>query len=206
MLSPRLRKFGLFFHVSSSVGWMGAVAGFLCLSIAGLSSRDPELVRGAYLSMRLVGAYVIVPLSLVALVTGLIQSLGTHWGLFRYYWVVVKLALTLFAVTALLLHQFTAVEEAARMVSGSTGFPQVGRTAIQLTAVSSAAVAVLMVIAALGMYKPWGQVRWATRKAAEGIAPAPGLPVGLKIFLAIAGILVALFIGVHLAGGGLHHH
>jgi len=42
-------------HITSSVGWLGAVAGFLALSIAGMVSRDAELVRGVYLAMNLVG-------------------------------------------------------------------------------------------------------------------------------------------------------
>lgn len=63
------------------------MASFLVLSIAGLTSRNAEIVRGAYLSMNVIGQFVIIPLSLAALMTGLVQSLGTHWGLFRHYWV-----------------------------------------------------------------------------------------------------------------------
>jgi len=36
-------------------------------------------------------------MSLAALATGLVQSLGTEWGLLRYYWVLGKLFLTIFA-------------------------------------------------------------------------------------------------------------
>ena len=45
-----------------------------------------------------------VPLALASLVTGIISSLGTTWGLFRYYWVLVKLGLTSLATLALLVH------------------------------------------------------------------------------------------------------
>jgi len=34
-MTPRLRKFVLTAHVTLSVGWLGAVAGFLALAIAG---------------------------------------------------------------------------------------------------------------------------------------------------------------------------
>src|SRR5215475_11387909 len=104
MMSTGLRKFALTTHVTSSVGWVGSVAAFLALSIAGLSSPDSQMVRGAYMAMHLTTWYVIVPLCLASLFTGLIESLGTQWGLFRHYWVVIKLLLTVFATLILLVH------------------------------------------------------------------------------------------------------
>ena len=86
------------------MGWLGAVAGFLALAIAGVSSDDPQTVRAAYLAMHLITWFVIVPLSFAALLTGLVQSLGTSWGLFRHYWVVAKLGLTVVATIILLAH------------------------------------------------------------------------------------------------------
>lgn len=90
-MTPGARKFALTAPVTASVGWLGAVAGFLALAIAGLTSQDPQRVRAAYLAMDMIGWFVIVPLSLASLVTGVIQSLGTTWGLFRHYWVLFKL-------------------------------------------------------------------------------------------------------------------
>ena len=56
-----LRKLALTAHVTSSVGWFGAVAAFLALAIVGLTSPDPPVVRAAYLAMHLVTWFVIVP-------------------------------------------------------------------------------------------------------------------------------------------------
>ena len=102
-MTPRLRKFALTAHVTSSVGWLGAVAGFLALAVAGLTSQDAQMVRAAYLAMELTAWFVIVPLALASLLTGLVQSLGTTWGLFRHYWVLAKLLITVFATIVLLL-------------------------------------------------------------------------------------------------------
>ena len=71
---------------------------------------------GAYTSMDLIGLYTIVLLSLTALATGLLLALGTQWGLFRHYWVLMKLLLAMLATYALLMHQFTAVAEAAKRI------------------------------------------------------------------------------------------
>ena len=50
-IAPRLRKLTLAVHVTSSVGWLGAVTVFLGLSVVGLTSDDAATVRGAYLVM-----------------------------------------------------------------------------------------------------------------------------------------------------------
>jgi hypothetical protein len=93
-MTPRLRKLMLTAHLTSSVGWLGAVAVSFALGVAGLTSQDAQTVRGAYLTLELTGWFVLVPLSLASLLTGLVQSLGTTWGLFRHYWVLFKLLIT----------------------------------------------------------------------------------------------------------------
>ena len=84
-MPPRLRKWALTAHITFSVGWVGAVAGFLALSIAGVTSQNPEVVRAAYVGMNLIGWFIVVPCSLASLLSGIVQSLGTEWGLFRHY-------------------------------------------------------------------------------------------------------------------------
>src|SRR5262245_66535041 len=86
LLTPTLRKLALTAHIISSVGWLGAIGGFLALAVAGLTCRDARIVGAAYLGMELTAWFVIVPLAFASLVTGLVVSLGTHWGLFRHYW------------------------------------------------------------------------------------------------------------------------
>ena len=93
-MTPRFNKFALTAHIIFSVGWLGAIVVYLALAIAGLTVHDAQMVRAAYLSMELIGWYVMVPFSLAALLTGLVQSLGTPWGLFRHYWILAKFLLT----------------------------------------------------------------------------------------------------------------
>ncbi len=107
-MTPIVRKFALTAHITFSVGWLGAVAGFLALAIAGQTSQNVQLVRGLYLAMEMTGWYVIVPFCLASLATGLIVSLGSAWGLFRHYWVSVKFLLTI--VSTLILFGFTQTD------------------------------------------------------------------------------------------------
>lgn len=68
VMAPRLRRFALTVHITSTVGWLGAIAGFLALAVAGLVSSDVQLVRSSYLAMELIGWYVLVPLSIGSLI------------------------------------------------------------------------------------------------------------------------------------------
>src|SRR5215469_5114151 len=104
-MTARVRKLTISAHVAFCVFWLGGTAAFLALSIAGLTSHDSEVVRSACLSMNLISKFVIIPLSFAALSTGLLQALGTPWGLFRYYWILTKFSLAIFATSALLIHQ-----------------------------------------------------------------------------------------------------
>src|SRR5438132_13027162 len=115
-MAPSLRKFALTAHVISSVGLLGSIAAFLALAVAGLTSQDAQIVRAAYLAMDLTARFVIVPLAFASLITGLIQSLGTPWGLFRHYWVLVNLLLTAFA-TVVLLVKMELIGYAARLAA-----------------------------------------------------------------------------------------
>ena len=103
-MTPPVRKLALTAHVTSSVSWLGAVAAFLALAIAGLARSDAQMVRAAYLATEMITWFVIVPLAFASLLTGLIVSLGTPWGLFRHYWVLVKFMLTILATVLLILH------------------------------------------------------------------------------------------------------
>jgi hypothetical protein len=106
-MRPRLRKAILTAHVVSSVGWLGAVVAYLALDIAAVTSPDVQVVRSAYLTMDLTVRSVILPLALAAVLIGIVNALGTPWGLFRHYWVLIKLLFTIFATTVLLLQTRT---------------------------------------------------------------------------------------------------
>jgi hypothetical protein len=210
-MTSRVRKFALTAHVAASVGALGAVAAFLVLSIAGLTSKDPETVRGAYLAMDLLGWLIVVPLIFGSLLTGIVQSLGTPWGLLRHYWVIVKLLLTFLASALLLLHQYMAVSAAAKRVLGAAAgtLPSAGRLGTQLVVDASLAILVLLTATTLGMYKPRGVTSYGRRKQPDRsklshpvrteTAPAE-TNLGYRIFLIVLGAIAAAAVVVHLMG------
>jgi hypothetical protein len=170
-MTPNLRKLALTTHLIVSLGWIGAVVAYLALGVSAMTSQDAQTVRAAWIAMEVTGWFVIVPLAVAALLTGLVMALGTPWGLFRHYWVLLTLVLTILATVVLLLHMptVTSLAEVARSaddahlggLGGDLLHPGLG-------------LVVLLVITALNVYKPRGLTRYGWRKQQEQrTAPVP---------------------------------
>lgn len=167
IMPPGLRKFALTAHVTLSVGLLGSIAAFLALGVVGLTSQEPQMVRAAYPAMDVVARLVIVPLALASLLTGIVQSLGTPWGLFRYYWILLKLLLTTIAAVVLLL-KMELIDYAARLAAETTlSRADIRAAGIQLVVHAAGGLLVLLVPAALSVYKPPGLTRYGWRKQNE---------------------------------------
>ncbi len=161
-MSPSFRKLALTAHVTSSVGWIGAVTAFLALAVVGLTSQNAQTVRGAYLVMEPAAWFVLVPLALASLLTGLVSSLGTKWGLFRHYWVLFKLLINVFATIVLLIYM-----ETFRLMAGVAADPSADLSVVRNPSpVLHAALALLLLLVAtvLGVYKPQGITAYGRRK------------------------------------------
>lgn len=156
-LPPRWRKLVLVLHVTSSLGFAGAVAAFLAMAVTGATAR-PELAYAVYQAMPVVTWQVIVPLAFATLLIGVVQSLGTPWGLFRYYWVIVKLILTIIAVAVLML-QTDSIDALALAASGGNLEGYDGARFSMMLHASGGAV-VLLIATVLSVYKPRGLTRY----------------------------------------------
>ena len=164
-LSPRLRKLALTVHIICSVGWLGAVVTFLVLAVVGLTSHDEEAVRGVYLVMEPTAWIVLVPLAVLSLLTGMIQSLGTIWGLFRHYWVLFKLLITALATIVLLTYMETFRVMADVAADSTTDLAMVRNASPVIHA--ALALLGLLVAVTLSVYKPQGMTPYGWRKFHE---------------------------------------
>jgi hypothetical protein len=164
-MNARLRALALTAHVTVSVGWLGAVACFLALSVAGLVSQDPQTVVGAYLVMEWTGWVVLVPLSVASLLTGLVSALGTHWGLLQHYWVLFKLLINVVATVVLLLYMQTLGYFADLATATPTASADLGGLRDPSPLLHATAALLLLLIATtLAIYKPRGLTRYGQRK------------------------------------------
>jgi hypothetical protein len=220
-MTPRLRKFALITHIAFSVGWLGAVASFLALAIAGLTSHDAQRVRAAYLAMELTAWYVILPLAFASLLTGIVQSLGTAWGLFRHYWVLAKLLLTVFATIVLLLKMKLIGYVAGAAAETTLSSFDLRALRIELVVHAAGGLLVLLAVTTLSVFKPWGMTAYGRRKVSQPESPSrpsghatlvrdPVFATGTPRWVRVVGIhaigLAVLFVIVHITGGGLRHH
>jgi uncharacterized membrane protein len=219
MIMPsRIRKVALTVHITSTLSWLGAIAGFLALAIAGLRSNDVQLVRSTYLAMELTGWYVLVPLCVASLLTGLIMSLGTTWGLFRHYWVVIKFVITV--VSSVILFMYTqTLEQLGDLARNSTLSIEALRNGSPVLH-ASAAILALLVNTVLSVYKPRGMTAYGRNKVERRRLPVE-TPVVLSSMTSnaltrerakraprwvyVLGIhaigLAVLFMIIHLSGG-----
>jgi hypothetical protein len=160
MIMPaRLRKVVLTAHVTTSVGWLGAVIAYIALDVTTVTSDDAPTVRGAYVAMDLTVTYAIVPLALASVLIGIVNGLGTSWGLFRHYWVLVKLVLTVLA-TLVLLQEIRPVAYLADLAT-STADP---RTLSSTLVHSVGGLLILLAAAVLSVFKPRGLTRYGWRR------------------------------------------
>ena len=221
IMTSRIRKAALTAHITSTLSWLGAIAGFLALAIAGIRSNDMQLVRSTYLAMELIGWYVLVPLCVASLLTGLIMSLGTTWGLFRHYWVVIKFVITVVSSVILFMYTQTLEQlgELARDPALSIEALRNGSPVLH----ASAAIVALLVNTVLSVYKPRGLTAYGQSKQAKprgvetdelAVAEFADRPrpksastsaSGRPLWVYVVGIhaigLAVLFLVVHLAGG-----
>ena len=140
---------------------LGRLISYLALGVAAVTSQEAQTVRASWIAMELTGRYTIVPLALASLLTGLVMSLGTPWGLFRHYWVLITFALTIIATFILLLHMPTvsSLADVAHEANGAT-LGQLGGDLLH----AGTGVLVLLVITVLNVCKPRGLTPYGWRK------------------------------------------
>lgn len=158
-MPPVLRKGVLVLHVLSAGAWIGIDVMVGVLVLVGRLSEDPGTAGLAY---RALGTFAVVPMltaALVCLGTGLLLGLATRWGIARYWWVLVKLVLTLALTILVVVALRPGMPEVAlhgeQLAAGVTPTSEVS----DLVFPPVVSLVVLSCATVLAVYKPWGRVR-----------------------------------------------
>lgn len=154
-LGPRSRKVWLVAHVAGSVGWLGTAYAMVVLGVVA-GAADPADRHASFEMVHACDRYVMIPLSLVSLVTGLVVSLGTQWGVLRHYWVTVKLVVTVVAMLFATFFQSQWVKEAIA-VTAERPNADFGSLAPAMLSGSVSMVLALLFATVLSVLKPWGR-------------------------------------------------
>ncbi len=157
-LSQRARKVWLTLHVGISVGWLGLSLAMTALAITGLLAETHAVRHGAYELMHIFDLTIVIPSVVLSIITGVVVALGTHWGLLKHWWVLVKL------VIALGIPAFAAVVENrwVRELAARSQDPaaQPGGLGVALAVCMACFAALLWTTTTLSVVKPWGRTRW----------------------------------------------
>ena len=164
------------------------------------------------------------PFSLATLVAGLVESLGTQWGLFRHWWVLAKFLLTTGATIVLLLHMQAVTRMSVAASEMILFAADLRALRIQLVVHAAGGLMVLLAATTLSVYKPWGLTAYGRRKQHEwrkvsqtdllsypdsSSAPDQGFTTTTPRWVYVVGIhaigLALLFVVLHLTGVSLRH-
>lgn len=167
-LSRKVRRTVIVVHSVASASWLGLTIGLLALGIRAYTSKAPETMTFAYRAMDVFGEYMLAPVSLLTLVSGVVLSLGTPWGLIRYKWVAVKFVLTLITVGLVLFSMNPGLSEAADTAVAGKPVPN-----DILIVAPSVATSAYVFMFALSIVKPWGLTRWGREVKAARAARRP---------------------------------
>lgn len=155
------RKVWQITHIVSAVGWLGIEVCVLGLTAIGVTSDDADTVRTAHDAAVLLADTFFLPATVLMLLSGLVLALGTRWGLLRYYWVAVKLAIgcaLLVAGTYTLeatVRETADLAEAGALTSGD---------GVSLVGMLSVIAGITLFAAILSVAKPWGRIPWRRTK------------------------------------------
>jgi hypothetical protein len=202
LFQPGMRKLILTSHITFSVGWLGAVVVFLVLAFKGLTTTETQIAHAAFIAMEISTFFVIVPFCIASLLTGVVQSLGTKWGIFKHYWIVVKLVITV-AMTALLILHLEPISQLAN-INGGESQPSATETKMVINLIKKSALALIALIGVttISIYKPWGKIQIQGAAAKERL-----IKVHFKAYLFVGMLILAIaFIIIHILKGGMRMH
>ena len=155
-LRGRVHKAALTAHVLSSVGWFGVAVLVAFCAITASSAGDPGYAKAMYHAVE-TAPWLSVPLGLVAVLTGVILSVGTTWGLVRHWWVVAKIVIAVAVIVTDPIVLATAAHDAIRSGNAADVIPP-----------TIAHCVMLGVATILSIFKPRGRTPWGKRLLATG--------------------------------------
>jgi hypothetical protein len=162
-LGPRTRKSILLVHIASAGAWLGIDVVMAVLVFTALFTDDDRTKALSFQALGLVAVWPLLTMGMLCLLTGILLGLGSRYGLFRYWWVAVKLALNLLLsglVLVALAPEVADAAERARQFDAGLPAPLGVGDLIFPPIVSPTALLVAMVLA---VFKPWGRIRAANQ-------------------------------------------
>ncbi len=157
-MRPRTRKGVLVAHIVAAGAWIGLDVMLGVLVFTPLLTSDAAVAALCYQVLPLL-LWPILLSGLTCLVTGVVLGAGTHHGLVRYWWVLVKLVLNVVLTLLVLVLLRPGLDEAAAVGRQLATGAAVSADLSNLVFPPIVSGTSLVVATVLAVYKPWGRVR-----------------------------------------------
>jgi uncharacterized membrane protein len=158
-LGGRLRKTVLVLHIVAGGTWFGLDVAMAVLVVTAIST-DSAVVRAHTLqSLQLATVWPMFSTAMLSLITGILLGLGSKYGLVRYWWVAIKLALNIVLTTLVLVALRPGVIEAAEQGRRFAAGEQASLAVGDLIFPPIVSPTFLLIAFVLAVFKPWGRIR-----------------------------------------------
>jgi hypothetical protein len=163
------RRVALVVHLASAGGWLGIDIAMAVVIVTATTTRDAATRTSCLLVLELITVWPLLGCGLACLLSGLVLGLGSKWGVLRYWWVAVKLALNLVLTGLVVLSLRFEVGHQAALARRAAAGEAVDFDFTNLIYPPTVSPTLLLVAMTLSVVKPWGQIRRrAPRRARRG--------------------------------------
>lgn len=158
-LSALTRKTILIVHIASAGVWLGIDVVMAILIFTSIGTSDVHTKALCYEALSLFAVWPLLAVGLLSLASGVLLGLGSRYGLVRYWWVAVKLALNVLLSALVLVGLRPGLARLDKLghelAAGATTTASIGNM-IFPPIVSPVCLAIAFVLA---VFKPWGRIR-----------------------------------------------
>jgi hypothetical protein len=138
-------------HIAASVGALGVDLVLLTLGISGARGADAATV---YPAAHTIAEWVLIPLAVIALATGIVQGAQSQWGLLQSRWVTAKLVITVALFVVVVAVLVPGLGRAADAAAGSAPHALSSTERLPYALAPIGASLLLLLNVGLGVYKP----------------------------------------------------
>ncbi|UUZ83686.1 hypothetical protein LJK88_07655 [Paenibacillus sp. P26] len=168
-LSMKKKQLIIVIHVLSVVCWLGGAMAMLLLGMYMLKAENGEQLYYTLDNMHLIDVVFIRYTALVALLTGIVLSVWTNWGLFKHYWILIKLILTLALIAFGIEYMGDWLSQIVRMAKQERFLALSDaaflKASYSLIGGALANIVSLVFMTAISYFKPFGKMKPIVRKS-----------------------------------------
>jgi hypothetical protein len=156
------KRWLLIAHIAFTCIWFGVTVTFLVLSIAASTTNDENVLTACYTVMHLLSESSGRASIIGTVVTGIILSVFTQWGFFKYRWIIVKEMMTILSIGLGMIAIYIFTLKGFTIVSAE-GFEAMQNQAFissrwQLYVGIILQIITLLMMIIISVFKPWGKL------------------------------------------------